>query len=145
MAAAADPACRGATFTVPVRADRHRGVVVTGRFRGGVDARYSVRLQRMVEGSEGCIYSVARRWCIVALEEILSRHDGNGINDFQIAFAVIFVIVTAYAAGRVHSGTGTRSNGIWPIARATNQASRTLFHLAVRSAPAEAAGAGFCC
>jgi hypothetical protein len=58
-----------------------------------------------------------------------------GSNTFQIALAMIFVIMPAYAAGRVHQWYRHSFERDLAYREGYNQASRTLFHLAVRSSP----------
>ncbi|MFI7544366.1 hypothetical protein [Actinoplanes sp. NPDC049599] len=60
-----------------------------------------------------------------------------GSSTFQIALAVIFVIVTAYAGGRVHQWYRHTFERDLAYREGYNQASRTLFHLAVRNLPAK--------
>jgi hypothetical protein len=61
-----------------------------------------------------------------------------GSTNVQIALAVIFVIVTAYAAGRVHQWYRHTFERDLAYREGYNQASRTLFHLAVRNVPGKA-------
>jgi hypothetical protein len=55
---------------------------------------------------------------------------------FQIALAVIFAIVTAYSAGRVHQWYKHSFERDVAYREGYEQASRTLFHLAARNPPA---------
>jgi hypothetical protein len=52
---------------------------------------------------------------------------------FQIALAVVFVIGIAYSAGRVHQWYRHTFEKDVAYREGYNQASRTLFHLAVRN------------
>jgi hypothetical protein len=61
-----------------------------------------------------------------------------GSTTLQIAFAVIFVIVTAYSAGRVHQWHRHTFERDVAYREGYNQASRTLFHLAARNPSAKA-------
>jgi hypothetical protein len=59
---------------------------------------------------------------------------------FQIALAVIFVIGIAYSAGRVHQWYRHTFERDVAYREGYNQASRTLFHLAVRNLPGKGPG-----
>lgn len=56
----------------------------------------------------------------------------------QIAFAVIFVILIAYLAGRVHQWYRHTFERDVAYREGYNQASRTLFHLTTRRPPGKA-------
>ena len=60
-----------------------------------------------------------------------------GSTTLQIALAVIFVIATAYAAGRVHQWHRHTFERDVAYREGYNQASRTLFHLAARNPSAK--------
>jgi hypothetical protein len=62
---------------------------------------------------------------------------GMGSTTLQIALAVIFVIATAYAAGRVHQWYRHTFERDVAYREGYNQASRTLFHLAARNPSAK--------
>jgi hypothetical protein len=63
-----------------------------------------------------------------------------GSTTLQIALAVIFVIVTAYSAGRVHQWYRHTFERDVAYREGYDQASRTLFHLAARNPPGNADG-----
>ena len=55
----------------------------------------------------------------------------------QIALSVIFVVVSSYTVGRMHQWYRHSSERDVAYHEGYNQASRSLFHLAVRAMPAE--------
>jgi hypothetical protein len=65
-----------------------------------------------------------------------------GFTTLQIAFAVIFAMVTAYSAGRVHQWHKHSFERDVAYREGYEQAARTLFHLTVRNPPGKPAAAG---
>ncbi|GAB1643017.1 hypothetical protein [Krasilnikovia sp. MM14-A1259] len=61
-----------------------------------------------------------------------------GSSALQVALAVAFVILTAYAAGRVHQWHRQGFEREVAYRQGYDQASHTLFHLATRALPAAA-------